>query len=119
MVLLACSPIFPLLDLDTVSAEEKAAALNVRTYTLDDGGDRPTVGQVLKHLEAYSCKNLLSGGPPSRGDALLQLQLKAARLGADAILDVTFAEGGTVAVGTNCWETIRASGIAVKLKSIP
>lgn len=44
------------------------------------------------------------------------MKLKAFRMGADAVLDVTFEERGTDAFGTNCWATIKASGNAVRIR---
>jgi hypothetical protein len=36
-------------------------------------------------------------------------------MNADAIIDVNFDQRGTDAWGTNCWETVQASGMAVRL----
>ena len=44
------------------------------------------------------------------------LRLKALDLGADGIIDITFDTRGTDTWGTNCWESVQASGIAVKFK---
>jgi uncharacterized protein YbjQ (UPF0145 family) len=47
---------------------------------------------------------------------LTQLKLKALDLGADGIIDITFDTRGTDTWGTNCWESVQASGVAVKFK---
>lgn len=112
----ACSHQAPVLDLHSLSASERNAALGVRSYMAKTEGTPPDVDQVLQYVQAYACKTLITGPPPSREDALLQLQVKASRIGADAILDVEFNEGGTKDLGTSCWETLQAKGIAVKLK---
>jgi uncharacterized protein YbjQ (UPF0145 family) len=73
------------------------------------------VEQVLARLTAYSCKHLTTDPPASRGDALEQLQIQAARAGANALINLTFDTRGTDVFGTNCWETVQASGTAVRL----
>jgi hypothetical protein len=75
----------------------------------------PQVAEYLGPLEAYSCKNLIFDPPASKGDALQQLRVKAAQMEADAIIDVNFDQQGTDTWGTNCWETVQASGMAVRL----
>jgi uncharacterized protein YbjQ (UPF0145 family) len=52
--------------------------------------------------------------PATQGDALQQLQLLALRAGANAVSNVTFDARGTDTWGTNCWQTVTASGFAVR-----
>ena len=56
---------------------------------------------------------MMTDPPASKGDALLQLRLRASELGADTILDITFDTRGTDPFGTNCWESVQASGMAI------
>ena len=70
----------------------------------------------LIEIKAYSCKLLLSDPPASKGDALKQLRLKALEMGANGIVDVTFDSRGTDAFGTNCWESVQVTGVAVKFE---
>ena len=54
--------------------------------------------------------------PASKGNALTQLKVRAVELGANGVIDITFDYSGTDAWGTNCWESIQASGTAVMFK---
>lgn len=74
------------------------------------------VQKVVGAVTATSCKNKTWEPPATRGDALLQLRIKAAELGANALTNVLFDEQGTDAWGTNCWQSITASADAVLLK---
>ena len=107
-----CTPFVETTDVKDVSAQVLNQAARVRVYTLDQGA--PSDFSVIAPIEAFSCKHLMTDPPASRGDALLQLQLKAVELGASSVVNVTFDTRGTDAWGTNCWETVQASGLAVK-----
>lgn len=114
LLLCACVPArVPVTDVGAVLPEELAAALKVEAYTLE-GSRPPVVARYLGPVRAFSCKHLLTDPPASRGDALTQLRVEALRLGADGIIDVTFDVRGTDALGTNCWQSVQASGTAVK-----
>ena len=108
----ACGPLVDVTDVSEVSPEILAQATRVQTFTLEQGS--PQNFTVVAPISAYSCKNKLYDPPASKGDALIQLQLKALELGANAVVNVTFDTRGTDALGTNCWETVQASGIAVR-----
>ena len=112
--LLACvPPRVPVEDLANVSSEIVAESSRVAIYLV---GDNVSFQQMLGPVEAYSCKHLTSDPPASKGDALKRLRLNAYRLGANAIVDVTFDSKGTDAFGTNCWESVFASGNAVLIQ---
>jgi hypothetical protein len=102
-------------DLKTIPLAEKEAALKIRVYTIESGA-YPEVETLLGPVVAYSCKHWLTDPPASKGDALTRLRLEALKLGANGIIDVTFDTRGTDPWGTNCWETVQASGSAVKFK---
>jgi uncharacterized protein YbjQ (UPF0145 family) len=53
--------------------------------------------------------------PATQGDAMQQLQLRALELKANAVVNVTFDTRGTDTFGTNCWQTVTASGFAATL----
>lgn len=111
----ACAPFVPVADLNTIPVAEKEAALKIRVYTIESGA-YPEVETLLGSVVAYSCKHWLTDPPASKGDALTRLRLEALKLGANDIIDVTFDTRGTDTWGTNCWETVQASGSAVKFK---
>jgi uncharacterized protein YbjQ (UPF0145 family) len=58
---------------------------------------------------------LLTDPPATQGDALQQLQVRVMRLGGNAVGNVTFDTRGTDTLGTNCWQTVTASGLALRL----
>ncbi len=87
----------------------------IRVYQFGSNEAKPQIAEYLGPVEAYSCKHLLWDPPASKGNALQQLRVKAAQMQADAIMDVNFDERGTDTWGTNCWETIQATGVAVRL----
>ena len=99
-------------DISQVDTATMTRAAQVRTYTV--GQDAPPGYSVIAPVSAFSCKNLITDPPASKGDALLQLQLKALELGASGVVNVTFDTRGTDAYGTNCWESVQASGLAVR-----
>ena len=107
-----CSPMVETTNVKDIEPEvlNKAAVIDV--YMI--GQKLPSKLAVIQPIEAFSCKHLVTDPPASTGDALLQLQLKALELDASAITNVTFDTRGTDTWGTNCWETVQASGLAVK-----
>ena len=111
----ACvGPLVPVTEMASVAPSERTAAANVQVFTV--GQTSPKVEKVVSQLTAYSCKNKTWDPPASRGNALEQLQLKAAQAGANALINVTFDVRGTDTWGTNCWESIQASGTAVRIR---
>ena len=116
MILSGCAPFVPVIDVSKVPRPELQQAYKIKTFTTGSDVSYPEIAEYLGDITAYSCKNLLTDPPASKGDALTQLRLKALRKGADGIIDVTFDSRGTDAWGTNCWESVQASGIAVKFK---
>jgi uncharacterized protein YbjQ (UPF0145 family) len=110
----ACAPRVPVTDLATITPVDLTAAANIRVFTTEQ--QPPKVAQAISPVTAYSCKHLTTDPPASKGDALQQLQLKAAQMGANAVINVTFDVRGTDTWGTNCWQTVQASGTAARLK---
>lgn len=103
-------------DLSKVPKEKLRASLQVRTFVVGNEAAHPNVTDYLGEVTAYSCKQMPTDPPASQGNALTQLRLKALDLGADGIIDVTFDVRGTDAFGTNCWESVQASGTAVRFE---
>src|SRR5262249_51111663 len=110
----ACAARVPVTDMTALSSAEVTAAANVRVFTTEQ--PPPKIERAIAPLTAYSCKHLTKDPPASKGDALQQLQLKAVQMGANGLINVTFDVRGTDTWGTNCWQTVQASGTAVKIK---
>lgn len=111
--LLACVP--PMVEVVDTNEIEQATLNRAAGITVYQAGQTvPRSLTVISPISAYSCKHVLWDEPASRGDALLQLQVKALELGATAITNLTFDARGTDTLGTNCWESVNASGIAMR-----
>lgn len=104
-------PLVPVIDLKGVNRQDLIGSQKIRTYVV---GQMPPDGfTVLEPLEAWSCKNKTWDRPATKGNALRQLKLLAYRLGATALMDVEFT-GHNTDYGTNCWNSVHASGTAIK-----
>ncbi len=114
ILLSACGTFVPVTDVKKIDPDMLKAALQIRTYVIG----QPPEGSysVIEPIDAYSCKHLVWEKPASKGDALIQLKYKAYAMGANAIMDVAFDTRGTDTWGTNCWETVQASGVAIMIK---
>lgn len=111
-----CGTFVPVENLSQVSDTELRESAKVKVYMLGSMLQPEQKAEVIDYVEAYSCKHMMYDPPASKGDALKRLRLNAHRLGADAVLDVTIDSTGTDTFGTNCWESISASGQAVKFQ---
>lgn len=111
-----CATFVPVTDVSKVPKDQLRQASQIRIFMLENSSAYPEIPESLGDVTAYSCKHLLTDPPASKGDALTQLKLKALEMGANGIIDVTFDRRGTDAWGTNCWESVQASGVAVRFK---
>lgn len=91
-------------------AEETGA--QVPYFTTSTASLAPPIERILGPVEGHSCKNLITDPPATEEGALRQLRSRAATLGANGVVDVTFSRAGT-SIGTNCWQSVSASGTAV------
>jgi hypothetical protein len=113
----ACGPRVERIKMASVTPAEEQAAIRVRIFPV--GSTYPEVIRHLGPISAFSCKNKVWDKPASTGDAFAQLRLKALRMGANAVIDVTSDTRGTDTWGTNCWESVQAEGTAVVVKANP
>jgi len=116
LALPGCGTFVPVIDMSTVPKEKLQQSFRIKVYEISSASTYPEVIEYIGSISAFSCKHMLYDPPASRGDALAQLRLVALNAGADAIIDLTYDTRGTDAFGTNCWESVQASGVAVKLK---
>jgi len=105
-------PFVDTVQMSKIPPEEAQAALAVKLY-MQSASQPENVEKYLGSVEAYSCKNKVWDKPVSTGDALAQLRLKTLRMGGNAVIGVTTDTRGTDTLGTNCWESVQASGTAV------
>ena len=111
-----CGPRVPVFNINDFSPEILTEASKVQIFILDNPTPKPDIEQYVGEVTAFSCKLLMTDPPASKGNALIQLKINAVNLGANGILDITFDTRGSDAWGTNCWETVQASGTAVVFK---
>jgi hypothetical protein len=107
-----CAPFVDRVKMSEVPLGEAQAALAIRVFP-QSVPQPPVVTRYIGTVEAFSCKNKIWDKPASTGDAIAQLRLKALRMGANAVMGVSTDTRGTDALGTNCWESVQASGTAV------
>jgi uncharacterized protein YbjQ (UPF0145 family) len=116
IILSGCGPKVDVLDLSTVDQKILSEASKVQIFKLDNAQPKPEIEKYVGEITAYSCKHLSWDPPASKGDALKQLKVKAVKQGANGVIDITFDARGTDTFGTNCWESVQASGTAVVFK---
>ena len=70
---------------------------------------------IIQPLSGISCKNLLWAPSPTQNDATDQLRVKAARLDANALLNVICEAPSGTSLITNCWSSLTCHGAAIKV----
>ena len=113
LLLSSCGPRVKVTKLSDISPDILTKATKVQIFRLDNAQPKPEIEKHLGEITAYSCKHLVWDPPASKGNALTQLKVRAVELGANGVIDITFDYSGTDTWGTNCWESIQASGTAV------
>jgi len=68
--------------------------------------------KVIGEVVGWSCARQ-AGTSPSQEDAIADLKLKAARVGADALVFVACQEKG-VSLSKNCWRRVECRGDAIR-----
>tara|TARA_B100000029_G_scaffold295829_1_gene289128 strand:+ start:437 stop:820 length:384 start_codon:yes stop_codon:yes gene_type:complete len=116
LLLTSCGPRVKVTKLSDISPEILTEASKVQVFRLDNPTPKPDIEKYVGEITAYSCKHLVWDPPASKGDALKQLKVEAVQAGANGIIDITFDSRGTDTWGTNCWESVQASGTAVIFK---
>ena len=116
LLLTSCGPRVKVINLTDLSPEVLAEASKVQVFRLDNPTPKPDIEKYVGEITAYSCKHMTWDPPASKGNALTQLKVQAVEAGANGIIDITFDSRGTDTWGTNCWETVQASGTAVIFK---
>ncbi len=70
--------------------------------------------QILGSVEGIACKrNLYASGSPSLDEAKQGVRIRAAQLGADAVINMICEDKKEVDWGRNCWQTVVCVGDAV------
>jgi uncharacterized protein YbjQ (UPF0145 family) len=111
MALAGCASPLPLIDRDASHLREAAAAARVRVFLA--GARVPHRTQRMVPIEAYTC--MLGDLIAAKEDALRQLRSKADSIGGNAVVDVSFETRGAETLGSDCSQTITASGTVARL----
>ena len=69
--------------------------------------------KTLQQIEATSCRYLFWEEPATQEDAIDQLRFKAARLGANGILDVSCDGKRIFNLVKDCWSLVKCRGMAI------
>jgi len=107
-MLSGCAPFVEVVKLD--AAARAKARSDVKQYL---PGEVPATAKVVLDLDATSCRLTLSDPPATNEDAIDQLRFKAARLGANGIMDVFCDSAGSFDLGKNCWSSVKCRGTAI------
>jgi hypothetical protein len=82
--------------------------------TSADSVDVPPPGSVeIGTVEGLSCRNSALDPAPTEEKANAQIREKAMAMGATGAARIRYERGGTSFV-TNCWSTVKATGIAFR-----
>ena len=72
--------------------------------------------KIIKEVDGISCKrNLYAAKIVSDSEAISEMKIKAAQLGADAITNIICQRKIGIDWGSNCWESIICIGDAIKI----
>jgi uncharacterized protein YbjQ (UPF0145 family) len=72
--------------------------------------------RILGTVEGIACKrNLYASGSPSLDEAKQGVRIRAAQLGADAVINMICEDKREVDWGRNCWQTVVCVGDAIVL----
>jgi RcsF lipoprotein len=107
-----CAPFFEHIKIDPATVD--TLRLQTPVYTESDIKGRDYM--VIQPVQATSCKGKMWDPSPTAEDATDQLRVKAARLGANGVLNVTCeAPRGSVSLNTNCWSSLTCHGAAIRV----
>lgn len=75
--------------------------------------------EILGSVEGLACKrNLYASGAPSFEEARQGVKIRAAQLGANAIINMLCEENQKVDWGRNCWQSVICVGDAITIKDL-
>lgn len=73
--------------------------------------------QILGSVEGLACKrNLYASGSPSLAEAQQGVRIRAAQMGANAVLNMVCEDKKEIDLGRNCWQTVVCVADAISVK---
>ena len=111
LAMASCAPV----QIDNSSSADpvRLAAARVRVFTINS--PYPEGTELLQPTEMVSCQRNAYGQASSSADAIQQLQIKAASVGANAVVNVT-VDSRPVSFFMNCWNSVTAAGVAARTR---
>lgn len=107
--LVGCGPGVRVVDVDTSSA----AQLNTSVKVIE--GTVPAGARLIGAVEATSCRNKAWDASPTNDNAILQLKSVTKERGGNAVGNVYCEPPLGTSIGTNCWSSIRCTGVAYSI----
>ena len=101
LVLSGCAGFGQVERIADLSAEQLRQIGNVQFYESDKNLDYKSLGKI----KGISCKGSAFSGDTSKEAALMQLKIKAIKIGANAVLYPTCSHDASVDWSNNCWES--------------
>ena len=101
-------------QMDISNTEIRRAASKIKI--IESGDEVPSNHQIIGEVQGVSCggQNNTAQTPASKDEAYRELKLQAARINADAVINV-FCEDTGVDWKRNCWTTIACVGDGIKI----
>ena len=101
LIFSGCAGLGQVERISDLSAEHLRQISNVQFYETDKNLDYQSLGKI----KGISCKGSANSGDTSKEAALMQLKIKAIKIGANAILYPTCSHDASVDWSNNCWES--------------
>lgn len=99
---------------ERITVDDSYAAVLRRTKVVRQG-EAPAGAQQIQSVAAISCQQYPTQPTASEADAIAQLQIKADRLGGNAVILGACTGGPVSDLMQNCWTRVSCSGMAAKL----
>lgn len=105
--------IFSCASVQTVDPELRRKAANLPIISVAELGDQDY--RIISEVLGVSCARQ-AGSDPSMEGAEQEMRVEAAKINADAVINV-FCEEGGVTFRRNCWKTIECRGDAIEINN--
>jgi len=112
LVLSGCAGLGQIERVADLSVEQLRQINNIQFYESDKDLNYSSLGRI----KGISCKGSALSGDTSKEAAMMQLRIKAVKIGANAVLYPTCSHDSSVDWGNNCWESWVCIGEAAILK---
>ena len=93
--------------------DDERASLRERVQYYE--GDGPPGRQVIQPIRATSCTRVIPPWTASQEDAIDQLRLTAASMGANGLANLTCDDPEGLSMAKNCWSAVTCRAHAIKV----